>query len=159
MSENDHDRKILAAGTSPQPLNHPGEGSALRVCSKRSPAETSVAPDLSLPCDEELLTAVRGQPGISLRELCAIIWPALPWLPAEPAGDSATEWPRHMPDAAGALQLTTAGVWLRDRMRGLMARGLVRLGDFRRRDPLLAGLTYFVPGTVPIINGLGVQHA
>ena len=101
--------------------------------------------NLQLPSDEELLAVVRERPLLSLRELAGALWPGLPWLPAAPGGDSAAEAPRTFAGALGAERMTAAA-WLRRRLLALVACGAVRLGAFRRGEPLAAGLTYYVPG-------------
>lgn len=102
-------------------------------------------PETYLPTDDDLLAIVRRRPCLSLRELCGELWPELPWKPAVPDGQSASEMLRVLPvDGGNACQ--TPAQWVRERLQDLVARGRVRLGP-RRRDEsdLEAALSYVIP--------------
>jgi hypothetical protein len=84
-------------------------------------------PENYLPSDEELLDVVRRHPGLCLRELCAKLWPALPWSTEGPGGvsacDSPVAWP--LPLQRGAIgnrsETATPAQWVR-RPLGQLAR-------------------------------------
>jgi len=110
------------------------------------PSRPRVDPDHYIPDAARLLDLVRRRPNVSLRELCALCWPDLPWSPA--AGrDSATgrvrRWQASYTGCGNRTEEATAAAWLRDRLAELVEAGELRHGP-RRRDEidLLAALSY-----------------
>jgi hypothetical protein len=99
-------------------------------------------PEHHVPTERELIVLLQEHPGITLRQLSALIWPGLPWSAALFGGDSATGRMREWPVPPGT-QRATAALWLRDRLEALVTAGLARHGA-RRRDEVdaLASLTY-----------------
>lgn len=123
-------------------------------------------PETYVPTDDELMVLVRGRPLISLREICGSLWPGLPWRSASLGIASATSPSYTLKDLSADEPLTPAA-WLRRRMLGLVARGAIRLGAFRRGEPQEAGITYYAaglpeaavacasqPGVVPIVQAV-----
>lgn len=102
-------------------------------------------PETYLPSDQELLAIVRRKPCLSLRELCAELWPTLPWKKGSLSAVSATETLRVLAVDGGNSCLTPSQ-WVRERMQDLVIRGLVRLAPRRREEEDLEGqLSYVVP--------------
>jgi hypothetical protein len=87
--------------------------------------------DAPLPSSEQVLDLVRQWPGVSLRQLCALLWPELSW--AEASG-----WP-------GAAGGEPPALWLRQVLRDLLKANRVQLGPYQRDQPGIAGLTYLIP--------------
>lgn len=116
------------------------------------PSHKKHVPEAHVPSDRDLLAVVRRRAGVSLREVCAAVWPDLPWAPA--AGrDSATDrvrtWqaPMGRGRCGNRLEQLTAAAWLRERLAELVEAGQLRHAP-RRRDEvdLAASLSYAVPG-------------
>jgi hypothetical protein len=87
--------------------------------------------DTPLPAPEQVLDLVRQWPGVSLRQLCALLWPDLSWEDAI-----------GRPGAAGS---EPPALWLRQVLRELLRANRVQLGPYQRDQPGLAGLTYLIP--------------
>jgi len=103
----------------------------LKSVGDESIAPTSRLPEDYLPTDDELVELVRTQPLVDLRELAGLIWPALPWRPLTPSGDSVTGDLRVFPAGKGTRRLTTAQ-YLRDRMQDLVLQRRLSFGPLRR---------------------------
>jgi hypothetical protein len=109
-------------------------------------APASRLPEDYLPSDDELVALVRAQPLLSLRELAAKLWPALPWRPLTPSGDSVTEDLRVFPAGKGTKRQTTAE-YLRDRMQDLVLQRRISFGPLRRDEAdREAQVAYVCPG-------------
>lgn len=91
----------------------------------------------ALPSDDDILALIRQEPGISLRQLAALLFPDLSWHDVTLAPG---------PPDAGAPSLA---LWLRDRLRALLAQGLVQVAPSRPglapSSGPLADLRYLVP--------------
>src|SRR5690349_7227049 len=86
-------------------------------------------PENYVPSDGDLISIVSRQQQISLRELCAEVWPGLPW--TAPCGRASAvgvtrEWPLQLgPGSVGNRSIRlTAACYLMDRMQGLVIRGV-----------------------------------
>lgn len=109
-------------------------------------ADPARLPETYLPGDEELVALVAGRPGISLRELCGALWPALPWTPETESGDSATRDLRVFPAGKGTERRTTAA-WLLDQMQRLVAQGRLLFGPQRRDEPDRQAAVSYLPAS------------
>src|SRR5689334_3021213 len=105
-------------------------------------------PENYLPADEDLLAIVRRRPLISVRELCAELWPVLPWLPETPDGDSITRNLWIFPAGQGTVR-KTAAQWLLEQMQRLVIQGHVRFAPYRGDQATSGhregGLSYVIP--------------
>lgn len=104
-----------------------------------------MTPQLDLPTGEEIVEAVRWRPMVSLRELCAEFWPAMPWRGDD---DSAADTVREFTLAAPRrVEVVTVAHWLRDRLQDLVINGVLDFAPRRRDEPdLEAQLAYVVRG-------------
>lgn len=109
-------------------------------------------PEDYLPSDEELIELVREHRLVCLRELAALLWPALLWRPLTPNGDSITGDLRVFPSGRGTKRQTTAQ-YLCDRMQDLVVLGRLRFGPARRDEAdKEAQVSYVCPNQATIAS-------
>lgn len=89
------------------------------------------------PSPGQILELVRQWPGISLRQLCALLWPELSW---EQASQVARDGP-----VPGVPPGVPPALWLRASLSELLSSGQVQLAPARRAAPGIAGLSYLIP--------------
>jgi hypothetical protein len=85
------------------------------------------------PSPGQILDLVRQWPGISLRQLCALLWPELSWEQASQVG------------RGGPVPGVPPALWLRASLSELLSSGQVQLAPARREEIGLAGLSYLIP--------------
>ena len=101
------------------------------------------------PTNRDLYNLVARRPFLSLRGLCAELWPTVPW-------SSLTEdlcYPIPQREWQHARTgLMTAAAWIRDRMQDLVSRGALSYGPRRRDEEDVQGQECYLALVAPVIE-------